>query len=442
MDITLELFAVFFLVLLNGVLSMSEIALVSSKPVRLKQRAESGDRGAGKALELQESPGRFLSTVQVGITLVGVLSGAVGGAALGDEAAVLIGRVPLLAPYSEALGVSLVVIVITYLSLILGELVPKQLGLNAPEGIASVMARPLDFLSRISKPVVHFLDGSTRAVLFLLRVKPSEEPPVTEEEIRHLLDEGRKAGVFEPKEQEMVERVLRLGDMRVGDLVTHRSQMVALDIDAPPEASWARIAESGYSVFPVYQGSLDRVAGIVEIKDLLAKTLAGESPDLRASLSEPLYLPESLPALRVLESFRENGRQAALVLDEYGGIEGIVTLNDVLQAIVGEIPSPEDTDPMVVRREDGSWLLDGTLPVGELESLLRLSAADSADLDEYQTLGGFVMGQVGRVPAAGDHFLWKSWRFEVLDMDGLRVDKVLLEETPPDPAEAEPEGSP
>jgi putative hemolysin len=440
MDITLEIFAVFVLVLLNGVLSMSEIALVSSKPVRLKQRAEAGDRGAGKALELQEAPGRFLSTVQVGITLVGVLSGAVGGAALGDEMAALIGRVPFLAPYSEALGVSAVVLVITYLSLILGELVPKQLGLNAPEGIAAVMARPLDFLSRISRPVVTFLDGSTRFVLFLLRVRPSEEPPVTEDEIRHLLDEGRKAGVFEPKEQEMVERVLRLGDMRVGDLVTHRSQMVAIDLDAPPEASWARIVESGYSVFPVYQESLDRVVGIVEIKDLLAKTLAGAPPDLRASLSEPLYLPESLPALRVLESFRENGRQAALVLDEYGGIEGIVTLNDVLQAIVGEIPSPEDTDPMVVQREDGSWLLDGTLPVGELESLLRLSAADSADLDEYQTLGGFVMGQVGRVPEAGDRFLWKSWRFEVVDMDGLRVDKVLLEAAAPAEPPAEEEG--
>jgi putative hemolysin len=439
MDITLEIFAVFVLVLLNGVLSMSEISLVSAKPIRLKQRAEAGDRGAGKALELQESPVRFLSTVQVGITLVGVLSGAVGGAALGDEIGALIRRVPALAPYSDALGVSVVVLVITYLSLILGELVPKQLGLNAPEGIASVMARPLDFLSRISRPVVAFLDGSTRLVLFLLRVRPSEEPPVTEEEIRHLLDEGRKAGVFEPKEQEMVERVLRLGDMRVGELITHRSQMVALDIDAPPEANWARIIESGYSYFPVYQESLDNILGLVEVTDLLAKLLSGETPGLRSCLSEPLYLPESLPALRVLERFREKGHQVALVHDEYGGIEGIVTLNDVLQAIVGEIPSPADTDPMVVRREDGSWLLDGTLPAGELESLLRLTAAESQDLDEYQTLGGFIMGRIGRVPEPGDHFLWKAWRFEVVDMDGLRVDKVLLEEAPTE-AVPEPEG--
>lgn len=428
MNLILEILAIFLLVLLNGVLSMSEIALVSSKAVRLKQRAESGDRGAAKALDLQDSPGRFLSTVQVGITLVGVLSGAVGGAALGDEAGALIGRVPALAPYSQALGVGAVVLVITYLSLIVGELVPKQLGLRSPEAISAFMARPLSSLSRVASPVVHFLDSSTRAVLFLLRIQPSEEPPVTEEEIRHLLEQGRKAGVFHPKEQEIVERVLRLDDMRVGDLVTHRSQMVALDLDAPPEVSWSRIIESGHSHFPVYQGSLDQIVGLVAVKDILAAALSGKAPDLRARLTEPRYLPESLPALKVLESFRESGQHVALVHDEYGGIEGIVTLNDVLQAIVGEIPSAEDTDPMVVHREDGSWLLDGMLPVGEIESLLRLTAAEAEDLDEYQTLGGFIMGRIGRVPESGDHFLWKAWRFEVVDMDGLRVDKVLLEE--------------
>ncbi|HSG39742.1 MAG TPA: hemolysin family protein [Thermoanaerobaculia bacterium] len=440
MDITLEIFAVFVLVLFNGILSMSEIALVSSKPVRLKQRAESGDRGAGKALELQRSPGRFLSTVQVGITLVGVLSGAVGGAALGDEAAGLIARIPALAPYSQALGVGMVVLAITYLSLIVGELVPKQLGLRSPEAISAFMARPLNLLSRVSAPVVLLLDWSTRAVLFLLRIQPSEEPPVTEEEIRHLLEQGRQAGVFHAKEQEIVERVLRLDDMRLGDLVTHRSQMIALDIGAPLELSLARVVESGHSHFPVYQESLDRILGLVAVKDLLAKALAGEAPDLRACLTEPLYLPESLPALKVLESFRENGHHVALVLDEYGGIEGLVTLNDVLQAIVGEIPSAGDIEPMVVRREDGSWLLDGTLPVGELESLLRLTAAEAGDLDEYQTLGGFIMGRIGRVPTPGDHFPWKAWRFEVMDMDGLRVDKVLLEEAPTEEV-AEPEGT-
>lgn len=236
-----------------------------------------------------------------------------------------------------------------------------------------------------------------------------------------------------------MERVLRLGDMRVRELVTHRSQMTALDIDDPPEVSWRRIVESGYSHYPVYQGAPDRMLGLVSVTDLLARTLQGQEPDLRACLFEPLYLPESLPALKALESFRVNAHQVALVLDEYGGIEGIVTLNDVLQAIVGELPSPEDTEPMVSQREDGSWLLDGMLPPIELASVLRLAAAESGELGGYQTLGGFIMGRTGRVPMAGDHFAWNGYRFEVVDMDGLRVDKVLVARAPR-PEEGEAEG--
>lgn len=426
MTVTLEIVLILLLLVVNGILAMSEIALVSAKKVRLRQRAESGDKGARVALELAATPTRFLSTVQIGITLVGILAGAFGGATLAEQIGEWVARVPSLAAYGDAIGIAAVVLAITYLSLIIGELVPKQLGLNAPEAIASRLARPLKLLSRITAPAVHLLDLSTRLILRLLGARPSQEPPITEEEFRHLLDQGRRAGVFEPAEQEIVERVLRLGDMRVGELVTHRSQMVALDVDDPPEENWRTIAESGYTYFPVYEHGPDRVLGLVSVTDLWAMTVAGRPPDLRAALREPLFLPESLPALQALERFRSEGQQVALVLDEYGGTEGIVTLNDVLQALVGELPAAEEPDSMVVEREDGSCLLDGMLPVGELEGLLRLSSAEAGDLEDYQTLGGFVMGRIGRIPKAGERFDWREWRFEVVDMDGLRVDKVLL----------------
>lgn len=426
MTITLEIVLILLLLGVNGVLAMSEIALVSAKKVRLRQRAESGDKGARVALELAAAPTRFLSTVQIGITLVGILAGAFGGATLAEQIGAWVARVPALADYGDAIGIAVVVLAITYLSLIIGELVPKQLGLNAPEAIASRLARPLRLLSKITAPAVHLLDLSTRLVLRLLGARPSQEPPITEEEFRHLLDQGRRAGVFEPAEQEIMERVLRLADMRVGELVTHRSQMVALDVDDPPEDNWRTIAESGYTYFPVYEDGPDRVLGLVSVTDLWAMTVAGRRPDLRASLRDPLFLPESLPALQALERFRSEGQQVALVLDEYGGTEGIVTLNDLLQALVGELPAAEEPDSMVVEREDGSCLLDGMLPVGELEGLLRLSSAEAGDLEDYQTLGGFVMGRIGRIPKAGERFDWREWRFEVVDMDGLRVDKVLL----------------
>lgn len=426
MTISLEILLILLLLVLNGVLAMSEIALVSAKKVRLRQRAEAGDRGARAALKLAESPGRFLSTVQIGITLVGILAGAFGGATLAEHIGAWLARFPALAGYSEAIGVGIVVVALTYASLIIGELVPKQLALHDPEKTAARLARPLGLLSKVSAPAVFLLEMSSRLALRLLGSRPSEEPPITEEELRHLLDVGRRAGVFDPAEQEIVERVLRLGDMRVGQLVTHRSQMAALDVDDPPGESWARIAASGHSHFPVYQGGPDRVLGLVSVRDLWAKTIAGEAPDLRAVLREPLYLPESLPALKALERFRSEAHHMALVLDEYGGVEGIVTLNDVLQALVGELPTPEEHDPMVVARKDGSWLLDGMLPIPDLEGLLRLSPAEAEELEEYQTLGGLFMGRIGRVPGVGDTFEWRTWRFEVVDMDGLRVDKVLL----------------
>lgn len=429
MTVTFEILLILLLLVLNGVLAMSEIALVSAKKVRLRRRAEAGDKGARAALKLAESPGRFLSTVQIGITLVGILAGAFGGATIAKQISAGVTEIPALARWSDAIGIGVVVVAITYLSLIIGELVPKQLALHDPEKISSRLARPLSLLAKVSAPAVFLLELSSRFVLRALGSRPSEDPPITEEELRHLLDQGRQAGVFEAKEQEIVERVLRLNDMRVGELVTHRSQMTAVDVDDPLEESWALMVESGHSHFPVYQGGPDQVLGLVSVRDLWTQSVAGGTPDLRAVLREPLYLPESLAALKALESFRASGNHVALVLDEYGGIEGIVTLNDVLQALVGEMPSPEEPEPMVVQRDDGSWLLDGLLPISDLEGLLRLSEAEAEDLDEYQTLGGFIMGRTGRVPVTGDRFDWREWRFEVVDMDGLRVDKVLVSAT-------------
>ncbi|HEX5759475.1 MAG TPA: hemolysin family protein [Thermoanaerobaculia bacterium] len=422
----IEIVIIVVLVIANGVLAMAEMAMVSARKARLEHRAQTGDRRARVALELAATPGRYLSTVQIGITLVGVLAGALGGATLGEQLGARIARAaPAFAPYAEAIGVGLVVVAITYLSLILGELVPKQLALHAPERVASLLARPLRLLSRLSGPVVHLLDLSSRGVLRLLGTRPQEESPITEEELKILLEQGTRAGVFEASERDMVRRVLHLGDLRVGELVTHRSQVVALDVDDAPETNWCRAAASGHSRFPVYQGNLDRVLGIVSVKALLAQQLAG-GRDLRAAMVEPLYLPESLPALAAVERFRASGRQAALVLDEYGGIEGLVTLNDVLQAIVGDLPTPQETGPLVASREDGSWLVDGGLGIGELHALLQVTPARGEELEEYQTLGGFVMGRLGRVPAPADQFTWADWRFEVAAMDGRRVGKVLV----------------
>lgn len=428
MGIGTEILLIVLLALVNGLLAMSEIALVSARKVRLRKRAEAGDRGAQAALELAGSPGRLLSTVQIGISLIGILAGAFGGATLAEELAPRIAALPRLAPYSEAIAFGIVVLGITYVSLILGELAPKQLALNAPERIAALLARPLRLLSKVSSPAVSFLDGSTRVILKLLGTSPSKEPPITEEELRHLLKQGTRAGVFEEGEQEIVARVLRLGERRIGELVTPRRSMVALDVDAPPEVNWSKIGASPHFYFPVFEGVPDRILGLISVKELWGKAVSGERPDLRSLVQEPVYLPESVSALRGLERLRETGSHLALVLDEYGGVEGIVTLHDVLRAIVGELPTASrSSEPMALRREDGSWLLDGRLAVSELRDHLGIaSSVEDEDLEEFQTLGGFVMGQVGHVPQAGERFDWGGLRFEVIDMDDRRVDKVLV----------------
>jgi putative hemolysin len=418
---------ILLLVLANGLFSMSEMAVVSSRKVRLQQHAEEGRRGATMAYELANNPNRFLSTVQIGITLIGILAGALGGATVATRIGAYLAQISWLAPYSEAIAVALVVLGTTYLSLVIGELAPKRLALNDPERIAMAVSGLMRSLSVVASPAVRLLSASTDLILRILGVKPSLEPPVTEEEIKVLLEQGTEAGVFEAAEQDLVESVFTLGDRRASALMTPRHEVAWLDVEDPPEVLERKIVDCPYSRFPVAQGSLDNVLGEVDAKDLLARSLAGEPFNLRAMVRKPLYVPEIMPALKVLEVFKQSGTQMAMVLDEYGSIQGLVTLTDILEAIVGDIPSAEElAEPPVVQREDGSWLLDGMLPVDEFKELFQLEDLPGEEQGLYQTLGGFVMSQIGRIPTAADHFEWLGLRFEILDMDGPRVDKVLV----------------
>jgi putative hemolysin len=424
------LFQILFILLLiiaNGIFSGSEIAIVSARKVRLEQLVKKGNKKARLALKLANSPNDFLSTGQIGITLIGILSGALGGATIAQPLEKFFSTIPLLAPYSNPLSLSIVVGIITYLSLVLGELVPKRLALNNPEKIACNVASPMHLLSRLAAPVVHLLGISTEWLLKVLGVQATDEPPVTEEEIKVLIEQGTQAGMFEESEQDMVSRVFRLGDRPIRTLMTPRTSIVWLDSEVSLEENQEIILESTYSRFPVGEGSLENLLGIARVRDILSAYLSGQKLDLVANLQKPLFVPENTRALKVLEMFKETGVHIAMVIDEYGGVEGLVTLNDLVEAIVGELPSSEELEePAIVQREDGSWLIDGMLSIDELKDFLEKESLPSEDRGHYQTMGGFMMAFLGRVPATADHFEWEEFRFEVVDMDGTRVDKVLI----------------
>ena len=433
-----EILVILLLIFVNGFFSMSEMALVSSRKTRLEQRAESGDSGAGTALQMANTPNRFLSTVQVGVSLVGVLSGAIGGSTLAARIAPLIGKIVPLAPYRDSLAFALVVLLITYFSLVLGELIPKRLALSNPEQVASRVAHVMRTISVIASPVIRLLSSSTELGLRFLRFQPSTEPPVTEEEIKILLDQGTQVGVFEEAEQDMVESVFRLGERRVDALMTPRTDIVWLDIEEPFEELRQIILASPHTRFPVARGNLDNVIGILNSKGLLVPLLSNQPIELPSLLHSPLFIPESTPALRVLEMFKSSGVPLALIIDEYGGVQGMVTHSDVLEAIVGEIATlGQPNESEAVRREDGSWLLGGMLPIDEFKDLLDLNTLPDEDRAGYQTLGGFMMSQLGSIPTPGDHFTWDQWEFEVMDMDGRRVDKVLATRIQDDQASSE-----
>lgn len=425
-SLTTEILILVLLILTNGLFSLSEMAVVSARRVRLQQRAEEGNRGAKIALNLAMQPTRFLSTVQIGITLIGILSGAFGGATIAETLAAYLAQYPALEPYSEAIGVGIVVTVITYFSLVIGELVPKRLALNNAERIATSVAPLMQFVSMLAKPFVSLLSASTELFVRLLRIKPTSEPSVTEEEVKILIEQGRETGVFEDVEQEIVERVFRLSDRTVNSLMTHRSEMVCLDLEDPLEENIRKIVTSGHTNFVVCKGDLDHVVGILRAKDLLKEYVDGRSISIPESLPTPPFVPEGVNALEVVARLRHDKSPVALIVDEYGTIDGMVTLTDVLEAIVGDIPAlDEKGEPAATKREDGSWLLDGMMPVDELQMLFDLDELPE-DSEDYDTLGGLFMAQMGRVPSVGDAFEWNDMRFEVVDMDGHRVDKVLI----------------
>jgi len=432
----MEVLVLFVLVLANGVFAMSEIAVVSSRPVRLRQLAERGSPGAAAALALTASPGRFLSTVQVGITLIGIFMGAFGEATLSVRLADALRTVPALLPYASELAIAIVVVGITYFSLILGELVPKRLALHAPEAIAARVALPMRLLSRAAFPFVKLLTLSTEGLLRLMGVRERVRQTVTEAEIEGLMRIGAEAGVFERAESEFVSRVLRLDSQLVGAIMTPRLDIVYLDVEAPFDERLLAVRREGYTRVPVCRRGLSEVLGILDTLDLLDPCLRGEPMDFKARLQPPLYVPETIHIIRLLELFKQHKAHLALVVDEYGEVQGLVTMTDVLEAIVGAVPEMgEEESPEVVRRADGSLLVDGGASLDRLqEAVERRIELPEDEAGSYHTVGGLVMARLGRVPRTGDTFAFGGLRFEVLDMDRHRVDKVLVVLRPPDAA--------
>jgi putative hemolysin len=429
-SVAFEVLVVLLLIVTNAVFAMSEIAVVSARQARLRGRADAGDGAARRALELAQHPNRFLATVQIGITLVGVLAGAYGGANIARRLDARLAQHSIMEPYSEQIALAVVVLAIVYLTLVLGELVPKRIALTDPERIASRVAGPMHVLSIAAAPVVKILSISTDFALRALKIRRSDEPPVSEEEIAAMLRQGIEAGVFEEAEHDLVQRVFWLGDQRIGSLMTHRQNIAWLDVSDPPGAHRQELIRHRHTRFLVCDGDLDTVLGMVHVQDFLAEILAGSAPDLRRLLRKPLFVPSSLRALRLLELFRESGVHLAVVMDDDGRVEGLVTLGDVLEELAGDMLVP--VGPAIVQRDDGSWLVDGALEIGKFREGLQLAAWPDDHRAPYRTLAGLVVTSLGRIPAAGDAFQSGGLRFEVMDMDGYRVDKVLVSRVQPD----------
>ena len=413
------------LILLNGLFAMSEIALITAKRARLLKAADAGDTAAQKALELGADPNRFLSTVQVGITSIAVLSGIVGESALAVPLANWIegfGIEPRLASY---LGTGIFVVGITYFSIVFGELVPKRLGQSNPEAVARLVSKPIAGLALMTRPFVKLLSESTKVVLRLLGVKERNQSEVTEEEIQAVLAEGIEAGLIESNEHMMVKNVFRLDDRQIASLMVPRADIVYLDVEDDIERSLLVIGATDHARFPVVRGGLENVIGVVNARKLLSRITAGERPDLNLGLEEAIYVPETLTGMELLDNFRSSGRHMAFVVDEYGEALGLVTLQDLIEAITGEFKPRDPTQSWAVERDDGTWLLDGHIPVPELKDCLQLAAVPEEERGRYHTLSGMFMLLSGKLPKEGDKVTWEDWQFEIMDMDRKTIDKVL-----------------
>lgn len=434
-DVIVEILVIALLLSANGLFSMSEMAIVSARKIRLQSLADKGNRRARRVLDLADDPNLFLSTVQIGITLIGILSGAFGGATLASKLGTWLSSLPGLESYGEAIGLAVVVVVITFLSLVLGELVPKRVALSSADRISIAVAGPMYTLSRLMSPLVKLVSFSTELVLRLFKVRPSDAPSITEEEIEVLIEQGTRSGVFEETEQDLLQGVLRLDDWRVGVVMTGRPQIDWLDVDEPLAVIHDKIVQSQRSRYLVSQGALDNILGVVHTRDMLAQLMVGESWDLRSLVRAPLFVPESMSTLRLLELFKQHGTYVAVVIDEYGAIQGMVTDTDILESIAGELPAvdqPEESE--AVQRDDGSWLLDGMLHIEKFKELLDVEELPDEDA-AYQTVGGFVMYRTDSIPVSGQAFECVGLRFEVMDMDGRRVDKGLVTRLPVEPSE-------
>jgi putative hemolysin len=425
--IIIEIIGILLLLVANGVFAMTEIAVVSARKSRLRRLADEGDDRARLALDLVHSPNCFLSTVQIGITLVGVMAGAFGGATIAEKIRDALRPVPVLAPYGEAIGLTLVVVAITYFSLVLGELVPKRIGLNNPERISMAMARPMHRLSVIAGPVVNFLSTSTDALLWVLGFKPAKNATITEDEIKVLVREGLRSGVFQKAETDMVESVLMLDTLTVREIMTPRAKILFLKTNDSHETAWQKIVASAHSNFPVYEGNRDNVVGIISVKAIYANLAVGTPTRIRDLMTKPLIVPVTQAVIQLLETFKQTGKHIALVTDEFGGIVGLATLNDVMEAIVGDFPSPEERlRPKAKQRDDGSWLVDAMIEIEKLEKILPGLTFGDEESKDYQTLAGFAVKTLGHVPKEGETFESQGYIFEILDMDRHRVDKVLV----------------
>lgn len=424
--IGLEVTILLLLILVNGLLAMSEISLVSARKALLINRADDGEEGARQALELIDDPNRFLATVQIGITLVGILAGAFGGATLAESMAGWLANVPVLAPFADAISVVMVVILITYLTLVLGELAPKRIALIDSEAIAVRVAQPMQTMSRMTQPIVRLLEASTSLVLRMLRIQDQGATLVSDEEVEGLLQSGAELGVFEPIEEEIVRQLFRLSDQSVAAHLTPRPEIAWLDPQDSVAVIREKITATDHSRYPVARGSLDNIIGQVLVKELTAQEWRGQPLDIEAALRPVLFVPATAPALNVLEQFRREESKLAMIIDEFGGLLGMVTVRDLVEAIVGELPeTDEEMEPEAVQREDDSWLLDGMYPLADFRDLFHLKDLPEEIEGHYQTVGGLVIAKLERVPSTGDVFEWRGLRVEVLDMDGRRVDKVL-----------------
>lgn len=422
----LEIMIIILLIILNGILAMSELAIVSSRKSKLQQMANRGKKHANTVIELIEDPNQFLSTIQIGITLIGILAGAFGGATLSEP---LSRYLTFLGDYASGASIIIVVIIITYLSLVIGELVPKRIALNNPEIIAVNLAKYMKILSKICGSLVKILSKSTNFVLKIIGVNESKESLVTEDEIKLLIEEGIEDGTIEKEEEDIIKRVFRLDDQKVDMLMTPKNEIIWIDLEENIQETKNKIIESERSIFPVAEDDLDNVLGVVQAKDILSSIFKEEEVNIEKYLKKPLMVPENLPSLDILKLFKENLEYVhiALVVNEYGGVEGLITLNDILEGIVGDIPGIDEMDePTVIELNDGSWLIDSGYSIDKFKDLFEIEELNDKKEDNFTTIAGFILSYLNKIPETGEEFSWKNFDFEIVDMNGHHIDKVLV----------------